>query len=314
MMDMLKSYAHQVVSYLPAKQRDELFDEIYANLSEEFDDWKLANPGLDEVRFLNQCKSHPIRYATRMAAEDSAYLVGPQFYFSFLSALKIAVTVVLVFHLVIGVISALASGQIWAAAWNLLISIPNTLIWVAAAVLGVFVALEKSGEKATWLDKWDASELEPVDSHRPISRGEVLFELVIASFALLWVSGIVKLPGLIRYHGEWVGEWAVKLPDAFWLAVALLLVFDIGFAVYRLTRSLWTARLRALAIISGALWFCLAIYAIEQPSLLAVSHEKASAFLPVAENALKGGLIVLCLILAWDILSHSWRLFRANRN
>ena len=44
-MDVLKSYAYQVVSYHPEKARDDLFTEIYDELCEEFQDWQEMNPG-----------------------------------------------------------------------------------------------------------------------------------------------------------------------------------------------------------------------------------------------------------------------------
>ena len=104
MMELLKAYARQVVSYHPAKQRDELFAEIYDSLCEEYSDRRAAEPDLSEAGFLNRFKSHPMRYATELASDGTAYLVGPQFYFSFLSALKIAAAMVVVFHVVIAAV------------------------------------------------------------------------------------------------------------------------------------------------------------------------------------------------------------------
>jgi len=39
-MDLLKSYAHQVVSCHPEKGRDDLFAEVYDELCEKFKDWQ----------------------------------------------------------------------------------------------------------------------------------------------------------------------------------------------------------------------------------------------------------------------------------
>ena len=64
MMDLLKAYARQVVSYHPPKQRDELFDEIYDSLCEEYSDRQAGEPVLTEAGFLNRFKQHPMRYAT----------------------------------------------------------------------------------------------------------------------------------------------------------------------------------------------------------------------------------------------------------
>ena len=146
MMDMLKAYAHEVVSYHPSAQRDDLFAEIYDELCESYSDAKSESPSLSEAEFLDRTKEHPMRFATRLAAADSAYLVGPQFYFSFLQALRIALSLVFVFHVVVGAVTALAGGNVWSSFWRSMASVPESLLWVGACVLGVFVALEKSGE------------------------------------------------------------------------------------------------------------------------------------------------------------------------
>ena len=273
-MELIKAYAHQVVSYHPAAMRDEMFAEIYDNLCEEFIDQREEQPGLTEAEFLNRNKVHPMKYATELAAEGTAYLVGPQFYFSFLSTLKIALTLVVAFHIVIGAVGALARGEVWASFWGSIMSIPSTLLWVSASVLGVFVALEKSGESASWLDKWDVSELEMADSHQSISRGEISFDLVFSSFALLWIFDIVQLPVLLRHDGEWIQDWSVNLPDWFWVIIVCLLVIDIVFAVYRLRRTLWTRTMRMVTIATQACWIVLLAYAASQPDLLSVEHEE----------------------------------------
>ena len=91
-MDLLKSYALEVVSYHPEKVRDEMFAEIYDDLCESCSDWMAQHPGSSEADYLDERGEHPMRYATRLAAEGQAWLIGPRFYFSFISALKIGAT------------------------------------------------------------------------------------------------------------------------------------------------------------------------------------------------------------------------------
>lgn len=139
-MDLLKSYAHQVVSYHPEKARDDLFAEVYDELCEEFKDWQEVNPGKSEANFLDANREHPMKYATRLAAEGSAYLVGPQFYFSFLSALKIGAALTAGFYLVLATIYASASGLHLGTFLRVQSGFPLTLLWVGASILGVFIA------------------------------------------------------------------------------------------------------------------------------------------------------------------------------
>ena len=312
MMDMLKAYAHEVVSYHPAAQRDDLFAEIYDELCESYSDAKAESPSLSETEFLDRTREHPMKFATRLAAADSAYLVGPQFYFSFLQALKIALSLVVVFHVIVGAVTALASGNVWSGFWGSVSSIPESLLWVSASVLGVFVALEKSGERATWLDDWNAKSLKPVDSHQSISRFETAFDLGFSTFALLLILDVIELPAAVRHNGEWIHDWVVNLPSWFWVLAGIMLVFDIGFSLYRLMRSHWSRNLRLVTIVSNVLWLGLLGYAVGQADLLTVANESAREYLVFFERAAKGGLLVACAIIAWDTLTHVWRLVRKN--
>ncbi len=312
-MDVLKSYAHQVVSYHPEKARDDLFAEIYDELCEEFKDWQEMNPGKSEANFLDANREHPMKYATRLAAEDSAYLVGPQFYFSFLSALKVGAALTGGFYLALAAIYASASGLHLGTLLRVLSGFPLTLLWVSAAILGVFVALEKSGERASWLDKWSAADLEPIDDHKPMSRGAILFDLGTAVLALLWLVGIIHIPAIIDLDGVSISYWLTDLPDWFWIAVGAMLVFDIAYALFRLTRNFWSPRLRLTSIASNLIWIALLGFVIVQPDFLSIQGEPANLpqdVLQITNKAIRGLLGVVCTFLAWDTATHIWRLRR----
>lgn len=310
MTDLFKAYSHQVASYHPAELRDELFAEVYDELCEEFGDWATAHPGQGQAEFLNSERQHPMKLATDLAAEGSAYLVGPRFYYSFLSTLKAVLAIVVVAHVGLAAVSVLTGTGIPAAAWGMLTALPGTLLWTGAAVLGVFVALEKSGEKASWLDKWDASDLRPADSHNEISRFETSFDLALSTLALLWILDIVTIPAVVRHDGQWVSEFSLNVPELAWWAAGLLFAFDIAFSLYRLGRTLWTRRLRLVTVASNLLWLVLLTYVVTRPELLATAHEDAETFLVFVEKALKGGLLVAVAIVAWETLSHAWKLLQ----
>ncbi|MFC1688622.1 hypothetical protein ACFL07_03055 [Pseudomonadota bacterium] len=312
-MNVLKSYAHQVVSYHPEKARDDLFAEIYDELCEEFKDWQEMNPGKSEADFLDETKEHPMKYATRLAAEGSAYLIGPQLYFSFISALKIGATLTGLFYLAMAAIYASASGLHLGTFIRVLSGFPLSLLWVSAAILGVFVALEKSGERASWLDKWSAADLEDIDDNKPMSRGNTLFDLGIAVLALLWLVDIIQVPAFIDLANDSVSYWLIDLPDWFWIAVGIMLVFDIAHALFRLTRNFWSPRLRLTTIASNLVWIALLGFAIVQPELLDIQGEPANLsqdLLQMAEKAIRGVLGFVCALLAWDTVIHVWRLWR----
>ena len=250
-MNLLKAYAHQVVSY---------------------------HPGKSEANFLDANREHPMKYATRLAAEGAAYLVGPQFYFSFISTLKIGATLTGAAYLAMAAIYTAISGFHLGTFLRVVSGFPITLLWVSAAILGVFVALEKSGERASWLDKWSAADLEQIDDNKPMSRGHTLFDLGISVLALLWIVNIIHVPAFIDLESSSVNYWQPDLPDWFWIAVGVMLVFDIA-----------------------------------QPDLLSIQGESADLspdLQQMARNAIRGVLGFVCAVLAWDTVIHTWRLRR----
>jgi hypothetical protein len=312
-MRLLKAYVHEVVSYHPPADRDELFAEIYDEICEEYADQRKTNADLSEADFLNTSKQHPMKYATQLAGGSASYLVGPQFYFSFLSALKTGVSLTAAIFLTLAVIAALGSDHQWRTFYGVLFQLPGTLLWVSAVILGVFVAMEKAGEKASWLDNWKASDLKIVDSHQSVSRGEAFFDLSVSTIGLLWIFDIIQLPQGIDQGHPWYGDWLVLVPDWCWVAMATLFVFEIGFSLLRMTRRLWTSRLRLTKILTNILWVALLGFIALQPQLLDVTGpvtETITDVKPVIDRALKLGLAVVVAIVLWDTAIHTWRLLK----
>jgi len=306
-MKLLKAYVHQVVSYHPPADRDELFAEIYDAVCEEYTDQLVQHPALSEAEFLNTSKQHPMKYATQLAAGGSSYLVGPQFYFSFLSTLKTGASITAGIFLVLAVVSALASENHWRTFFQVLFELPEALLWVGAMILGVFVAMEKGGEKANWLEGWKASDLKMADGHQSISRGESFFDLSFSTIALLWIFDVIPVPSVINHNDVWIKEWVILLPDWCWVAAVALLIFDIGFSLFRMTRNLWTSRLRLTTVVTNALWLALLGFIISQSPLLDVASSSTKTItdlMPLLNKVLKGGLMVVLLIITWDTLNH----------
>lgn len=314
-MNILKAYVHQVVSYLPPADRDDVFAEIYDEISDEYADLVVETPGLSETEFLDASKQHPMKFAAQLASDSSSYLVGPQFYFSFLSALKVAASIIAIIFLVLAVIAALASEDQLRAFIQVLFEIPEALLWVSAVILGIFVAMEKGGEKATWLEGWKASDLKVADGHQSISRGESFFDLSLSTIALLWIFDIIPIPPVVRYDGVWVEDWLILIPDWCWMAAAGLFLFDMGFSLLRLTRNLWTRGLRLTTIVENMLWLALLGFVVLQPQLLDVTGSEPPVItdlMPYFNKMLKGGLMVMMAIITWDTASHGWRLFNRS--
>ena len=92
-----------------------------------------------------------------------------------------------------------------------------------------------------------------------------------------------------------------------------MLVYDIGLALFRLTRNFWSPRLRLATIASNLVWIALLGFVIAQPELLSAqgaSTNVSPELLEMAQNALRGILGFVCAVLAWDTATHAWRLRR----
>lgn len=312
-MDMIKAYAEQVASYLPASGREDVASEIYANLSEEFEDWLPAHPEANAAGFLDATKPHPMKYATQLADRASTWLIGPQFYFSFISALKAGASITTGLYFVLAVVVALTSGAYVRSFIGVFTDLPGTLLWVSAIILGVFVAIERSGEGANWLDDWTSKDLKPIGGRQPISRVETFFDLGLSTLGLLLVLNIVELPLLVRHDGAWINDWSLQLPAWTWWAAGALFAWDIGFCVIRLFRSHWSPPLRLTTIATNAAWVGLLLFIANQPDLLQVtgaSAEELKDVTPFFNRVAHGTVLVIVAILAWDTISHAWRLFK----
>ena len=312
-MDFLKTYAHQVVSYHPEKARDDLFNELYNELCEEFDDWQEEHPDGGEAAFLDAKKEHPMRFATRLAPEGSAYLIGPQFYYSFISALKVATFVTIGFHLFMGAITALGSGAYFGSITRSLMAVLGTLVWVYASILGVFILLEKSGEKATWLNNWTSSKLDPIDGHQPISKSEIFVDLGFCLLGLLWLMEIIPFPFIVGYDEKWISGWTFNLTDQFWAGIGILLVIEIAHCIYRLVKIFWSPKLRLLSIVSNMVWIGLFSYFANQALLVSpgeLASEGMQDLQGLINKVIDGILYGVMIVLALDTMNHVWKLLK----
>lgn len=314
-MSILKSYAHQVVSYHPEKARDDMFNELYNELCEEFDDWHSEHPDGDEVAFLNAEKDHPMRFATRLAPEGSAYLIGPQFYYSFISALKVATVVTIGFHLFFSAIGLIGSDDYFSAITKILFAVPASLLWIYACIIGVFIALEKSGERATWLDNWSASKLNPIESHQPISKTEIFTDLGVSLLGLLWLLGIIPVPFMVRLDGAWMAAGTANLPDVAWVVIGIILVLDIAYCIYRLVKNFWSPRLRYISIFLNIVWIAMLSYVANQPQLITLNEigvAQIGNLQPLISKVLIGVLYGVIILLVLDTINHGWKLLRSR--
>lgn len=182
-MELIKGYANKVASFLPAKQRESMRDEIFADLCDEFEEYQTS-----EEAFLAD-KPHPMKYAGQLVEPNYGYLIGPQFYFSYIETLKGIAAIITLIFAGFAVVEIATSQTLVGLIIDWLYITVYAMLWITAAVTGIFVALERTGERASWLDSWNIDTLKQWQSSYTISRTTIAFELGMSVVLLTWLLG-----------------------------------------------------------------------------------------------------------------------------
>lgn len=191
------------------------------------------------------------------------------------------------------------------------------MVWVTASILAIFIAIEKSGEKASWLDNWKVSRLRLANGHQTISKTETFFDLAVSTLALLWLWGLVQIPEIIGQDGVVITDWIIHVPDWFWIVLGIMLVLDIAFCLAKLISNTWSPRLRLTSILTNVAWIALLFFAASKTPLLTLPDTISAEIidlLPIINNAIRGVLAVICIILVADTLNHGWKLLKGRQH
>ena len=81
---------------------------------------------------------------------------------------------------------------------------------------------------------------------------------------------------MVSHDGAWIRDWVISLPDWVWPLAGLLLVIDIVFSIYRLTRSLWTRNMRLITVVTQLIWIALLAYVASQSGFLSTQNAEAA--------------------------------------
>ena len=262
-MTLLDRYLYQVRLRLPKAQAADIVAEIADDLQSQFEEREnpLGRPLTeDEEAELIKAYGHPNVVAARYSAVQ--YLIGPESFPFYFSALRLVATVVIAIELLGGAIGALVShnGAIFfaalGAAWN-------SLIWIFGIVTIVFAISERvpHGPAARLPfrpSNWDPRRLPAPGVLPPVSRGSALIEFIVNFIALL---AILDAPGPVHHipldaiianvlrelhltlTPAWHGAYIGTLTGTALIAISAITVF------IRPQLSSW----REIAVIAGSL-------------------------------------------------------------
>ena len=310
-MELIRAYSDKVAGYLPNSIRQDTADELYDSLCEQYEESQDEYP--DEAKFL-QSRPHPIKMATRLSESESLYLIGPAFYLSFIEAIKLAAIVVGAIHVGLFALAVWSSGTVMQAFLQTAAKFPSAYLNVLLIIGLFFVVIEKAGERADWLDKWNVKDLQKEVGKEKISRFETLFELNVSAISFMWLLGIIQLPPAVIHDGVWLTNLTAQIPELLVTMIVGVLAVDILVSVYKLIRGVWSKRQRVTAIALDALWIGFLLVLIDIDPL--VTQEALSSAPPVdnvlqvINNAIDVSLGVAVLIVGWDAISHLQRLLK----
>ncbi len=299
-MQIIESYVHEVARYLPEDQRSEVVADLMASLCEELDE-RVAEQGReprvqDELDVLAGF-GHPLKVANQYL--PPRFLIGPELYPIFVQALKILLCIALGGLVVVGLILALVSD--WRISpWSLFWATVGVVVWVTVVLLGVFIALEASGERVRWYDNWTPKAIG--DSTLGIvDRGDIISNLLTSGFFLLWWNDVLVWPDIVGALDTYALELGSVWEVYFWhLNVVVGGSFLLHF--YLLVVGLW-ARLTLVTdiVLNTAL---LAIVAVLVSSGLIELQGTLPPEVPVdiLQQILRVSLLVLMGFIVWDIV------------
>ncbi len=179
----IERYVYAVTKRLPLKMKDDVAKELRANIDDMLG---RENPTDEEIKDVLQKLGHPRKLAREYLGDDH-YVVAPEYYYDYISTLKLVGVIFLIVSLVTGfisAISALTSETIWQALGVLTETLADQL-WsgivfaFAAVTIGFWIAgeVQKKQQPKAWELK-DLPEL-PKPTTLKIKRGETVVGLIL---------------------------------------------------------------------------------------------------------------------------------------
>lgn len=232
-MELLERYLQAVGKHLPARRRDDIVDELRANLLERVEDREaeLGRPltVAEEAEMLKQ-HGHPLLVAMRYFPRQ--HLIGPTVFPYYWFILKVAMGLAaLVYTVTTGVMLAVGNATPPAVGAALL-RLPGMEFTVAAWVTLVFAVADLGGErllkKCNVLDGWSPRTLPAV---APRQKGEKspLVELLFHFFFAIYLLAVARYPYLMfgpgaAYFKSAPVQLAPVVYTVYWAFVAMALV------------------------------------------------------------------------------------------
>ena len=272
-MELIDRYIGEVARRLPAKEREEVGQELRSTLEDLLPDGYSEQ----EERELLMEFGDPARLAGKYRSQPS-YLIGPRFFDLYVTLLKIVIPIVLTVVLVVLVITTIFSGAGEASIGSVIGGlIGDAISAVFDVVIGVFFWMTLVFAIVEWVDRsnrkagkspivfpdkgWTPKDLtetpELTPKMRTIPRSEPALDLI---WTAIWVSVYFNADKLVGIYGEGSDGLQLLTPAftqsvlmSFWPLVVLVVVLQVGLDFLKWTRGQWDFALATLNLVVNTL-------------------------------------------------------------
>ncbi|HJS20452.1 MAG TPA: hypothetical protein VJ785_17010 [Anaerolineales bacterium] len=290
-MNLIDKYIAEVGKHLPRRNRADIEAEIRSTLEDMLDERKPADGQLDDETVVQLLKEYG---APRQVAESyggKQYLIGPNLYPTFLMVTKIVVSVLVTLAL-IGLGLELAQSELTGPGFlstvgKYLLELLSGLMAAFGNIALVFAILERTLPASSFgeeVEEWDPAKLASEPDPDKVNFGEQIFGIIFLALLLILFNFYPQVLGF-GFFGEFDSAW--MLSDAFYSYlpwINLLLLIEIGSAVYLLRKGFWSVGTRIADIMINLAGIVLAVIMLTGPALVEVSTEQLAGT-PLSESA-----------------------------
>lgn len=328
-MDLIQRYVYSVTQSLPEDMRMDVSQELNTLITDMLPD----NPCEEDIKKVLEELGNPRKLASEYSP-IKRYLIGPSFYESYISTLKLVVVIVAV---VLGTISilqwaysqpdlTLSVEPIVKLFTTLLTSVMQAIFQAFLWVTIVFAIMERVEEEngKSFVKKWTVDRLpkETEDSKKKISRIESVIGLF---FTLFFAVVIILQPQMIAMYVKSNGGLEVTqvfnfdILRSYYPAIIALTTIELGILLWKLIERKWTYKLAGAVIVQNIFSCILVINMLRNISLFSSEFfVKASGYLKISldqmngvwNKATLGFVIFFCVVSVIDGISS---LYKASR-
>lgn len=306
--DWLQRYVDNVRTYLPARLREDLGNELYSDLQDQRDDLEQSlgrAPTEAEIFNLLKQKGHPMAIAA--AYQPRRTLVSEPLFPLYLQVLKWTLLVLAVLSAVgaVGSLYGEASPKLVPAAVGWLAGLYESGIHAFAWVTLVFYLAGEGLSYRRVFANWNPHSMpKVVDSGRRIKRFDSVVEFVVTLLAMAWLNDMWLLPG--------TGKASLALSPAFsallpWLNLAL--GASVLMSLYKLFSPFWT-RSRLLADTAlNMCWLVMLAFLLSLNAPFSLEWRSGEFWQP-DQGGWQVAIGIVIAITAWDLFENVRGLLR----